>query len=658
MRRRTAILLLIILIGSRPESRADELQLSADVSRRQIYEGESVDLTLHVSGADKELAKPDLSGIRDATVEALGSNSRSSRTVSWINGRRQDHVQRARVFAYRLTPTGKGVFHPGPITLRHQGQTYTTDAPDVRITGIEQQDDVILTLSSTRDAVLIDEPFTISLSVSMRMLPGTYRGTDPILPADPPHLACDFLNPVDIRGLKGPDIRTFLQERLLSSPRTPGFLINEFTTRSDSFMNAFSFDFDGFGRPQRAKFKLDRAADTGTHADRWVYTISMTYLPTQEGSHTFGPAVFKGKVVTGVEAGNAQIREVYTIGPAVTVRVLPPPDEGRPECYVGTLGKDLTATAHLDTQICKVGDPLKLTLDITGPINKDTLRPPVLGLQSNLTERFRIYDDAVRTEPLPDGKRFTYRIRPLEAGTYEFPGVQVGYYDTEQRVYVVRTTDPIPLQANASAQVRDDAVIDTVTNRVELASQTQQRLLTRRRDDAVSAITLDPAGGRTPSRRSARHWLMLLLPGPLLCLVAALGMALWLRLPAVAVRQRRRLAWPKTRPRLQHALHRERRHPREARAEAVEATRHYLADRFDASRQGMAPNDVRHLLQQQNMADEIVQAVVAPLSALFDAAYAPEPPAGREGSETDHIRALTKALAALEKAAAQRGGTA
>jgi hypothetical protein len=38
------------------------------------------------------------------------------------------------------------------------------------------------------------------------------------------------------------------------------------------------------------------------------------------------------------------MKDVYTIGPAVTVRVIPPPDTGRPENFIGSVGKSLQAS--------------------------------------------------------------------------------------------------------------------------------------------------------------------------------------------------------------------------------------------------------------------------------------------------------------------------
>ena len=265
----------------------------------------------------------------------------------------------------------------------------------------------------------------------------------------------------------------------------------------------------------------------------------------------------------------------------------------------------------------------------------------------------------MRTEPIQGGKRFIYRVRPLVPGTYEFPGIQVGYYDKGQHAYVVRTTDPIPLQANAAAQVHEDNVIDTATNRIERTELTEQRLLTRRQDIAVSAITLDPAGGRPAAHRPLRTLLLQLLIGPGTCLLVALAVALWLRLPSVAARKRRQQAWPKARTRLRRAARRAHHHPAQARRAAVEATRQYVAERLGATRQAMAPHDIRSQLEQQALPNELVNALVDPLHLLFDAAYAPDKPgeAPDEGA-LEQINSLRKALGDVSKAMSKKGETA
>ena len=118
---RLAMLLLLILpLAGAVPLQAANLRLAADVTRDHIYLGETFDLNLLVSGADNGLQAPDLSGLSGATITLLGSESRSRRSVSWgSNNRLERYVTLARLFTYRIKPDAKGVYHPGPITLRH-----------------------------------------------------------------------------------------------------------------------------------------------------------------------------------------------------------------------------------------------------------------------------------------------------------------------------------------------------------------------------------------------------------------------------------------------------------------------------------------------------------------------------------------------------------
>ena len=80
---------------------------------------------------------------------------------------------------------------------------------------------------------------------------------------------------------------------------------------------------------------------------------------------------------------------------------------------------------------------------MTGPVSVSNLRAPLLNLQPGLTRDFRIYDDNVSVDTLPNGKRFKYRVRPTREGTLEFPPIKLAYYDTVARAYKTVTTDPV-----------------------------------------------------------------------------------------------------------------------------------------------------------------------------------------------------------------------
>ena len=56
------------------------------------------------------------------------------------------------------------------------------------------------------------------------------------------------------------------------------------------------------------------------------YRLELQYTPKEEGDYVFGPVTFKGFIPVSVdESGNADGRDIFAVGRAATVRVVPPP---------------------------------------------------------------------------------------------------------------------------------------------------------------------------------------------------------------------------------------------------------------------------------------------------------------------------------------------
>ncbi len=473
---------------------------------------------------------------------------------------------------------------------------------------------ISLTVRPDRDRILVDEPFRITLAIAIAPLPPPYHDIEPIHVNRPPRLEADFLTIADIKGLQQPDIRAFLEARArAASGRQPSFLINNY---ADFFQNP-------------ARFRLDPLREKRGGTNLWVYAQEFTYTPQAEGDYTFGPMIFKGAVITGVNPDkSARIEEIFAVAPAVTVRVTPPPETGRPAWFIGTVGRNLTAHAGFDTDVCKVGDPLTLTLDLTGAISLSNLRPPLLALQEELTRDFRIYDDNVTTTAIESGKRFTWRVRPIRAGTLEFPPIRVAYYDTALKSYQTVSTQPIPIQARATTQVVSDAPETPGSASLFLRS-----------DNAPVPAAATLSDVPSPLLPPARLLLPLFLSGPAVLLLAVTGRSLWRRRDIRRLARHRHRAAARARRRLADAS---------APGAAAAVLRDYLTDRLAATGHSLTPPEACRLLVANGVSDRQADAFRALLERLDEALYRP----GAEGGASAQEAAAL--LAAIEAALAGR----
>jgi hypothetical protein len=608
-----------------------DVTLKVAPSRNKIYLGETFNLNIEVNGADREVDSPDLSSLPPSETQLLGSHSNSRSSITIVNGRMSRESFEGRVFAFQIKPLSEGSFTTGPIRVKVAGKNYSNPGFTVHVSGVEKQDTVLASVTASSASVLVEEPFTVTLSVAVAELPDPYaESNEPIHPNLPPQVSADFLEVrQDLPGLKGPDLNQLLNGLIDQSGRQPSFALNNYQTRDfGGFGNLFG-DGDPF-KPRPIRFRLSPKKITVNSKKYREYTLSLNFTPTKEGEYTFGPAVFKGTVISDVTPNRQPVtKDVYTIGPAVTVRVVPPPDEGRPEWFVGTVGKALKASAAFDATTCKVGDPLTLTLELTGQVSTSNLRTPLLSLQPELLKDFRIYDDNVTSETLPDGKRFNYRVRPTREGTLEFPPVKIAYYDTERRAYVTVSTAPIPIQARATTQIATATDKQDVTSTGFLESQTIP---------LPAGITLTGQGARPdrllPSPRLARP---LLLTGPTLCILVALLPPFASLLASLRMRRRR-----------SGALHRAHLALRNARtADLVSrAVRGYLADRLNVLGRALTPAETASLLRQRHVADQTAAACGDLLARLDETLFRPD----STTSLSDIIQPLQGILTAIDAA--------
>ena len=114
-----------------------------------------------------------------------------------------------------------------------------------------------------------------------------------------------------------------------------------------------------------------------------------------------------------------------------------PPLSGRPAEYAGAVG-DLTIASRLDTQRGRVGDPMLLTVRVSGTGNVKLFPPPTIDIPwaslVRADERVRV-DSAARR--IRGSKEFDWLLTPRIAGELDLPPIRYGYFNPETRRYTV-----------------------------------------------------------------------------------------------------------------------------------------------------------------------------------------------------------------------------
>lgn len=114
-----------------------------------------------------------------------------------------------------------------------------------------------------------------------------------------------------------------------------------------------------------------------------------------------------------------------------------PPNVGRPPEYAGAVG-DLAIAARLDTRRGRVGDPILLTVSLSGTGNVKLFPPPKLDIPwaslVRADERVNV-DTAARK--IRGTKEFDWVLTPKIAGELDVPPIRYGYFNPDTRRYEV-----------------------------------------------------------------------------------------------------------------------------------------------------------------------------------------------------------------------------
>jgi hypothetical protein len=375
---------------------------------------------------------------------------------------------------------------PGP-PIEVAGQKYQGPQLSLQVLDPSEQDIVVLEMSAKPENVYPLQPFVVTLTLALKPLPEPHTQRDPlsVLAKQMPHLSLPWADDEALpEGVTASEpAGTWLQPILSAGRNAYGFGINNFHTNGGRRYGSLSgggFGFPGFpsindlfgdgGFPdpstmfsmlndeRRAAFLPEsrralREDRQGGMVEYWEYSIKRTFTAEMLGPKAFGPATMKGIFATRVRPGGGLEGErIYALARAITVDVRDAPLAGRPDSYVGAIGR-LEATVELTPTQVKVGDPLTLTISMRGDGTLANTTPPKLDGVPAIADAFKVYEATQETET--GIRRFTYSLRPRRAGISEFPAVPVSYFDIQQEKYVTIQTEPIAIQVAAANTLAD-----------------------------------------------------------------------------------------------------------------------------------------------------------------------------------------------------------
>lgn len=408
------IVLLALLALTLPEMLAADVR--ATISRDVTVPNEPVRFEIRVEGGRPSAPPRD---IRADGVNVSYVGSSQSNQITFSNGRMRTVSEV--IYNYRVTPDRAGTFTIPAVEVEVDGQVLRTQPVALRVENDRRGG----------GAVGGEAPITrIGFAEIVLSKKTAYIGET--IPAE---------------------VRLYVDSRIRWQPESMPSLEGEGFTKT-------KMPEPEQKREQRDGLAYDvlvfRTAITPSRAG--TLKIGPTELPFQaqipraqpnrrrSGGGFFGEDFFNDPFFGGFGAVERRVAKAEV----VELEVKPLPVAGRPESFSGAVG-DFSISADGSPKSVKVGDPLTMTVSISGRGNFDRMGAPVLAEPTGWrtyppSSNFQSEDDV----GLRGTKTFQIAVIP-ETKKTQMPQFEFSYFDPKQEQYVTKTTEPSPLTVQGSA---------------------------------------------------------------------------------------------------------------------------------------------------------------------------------------------------------------
>jgi hypothetical protein len=147
-----------------------------------------------------------------------------------------------------------------------------------------------------------------------------------------------------------------------------------------------------------------------------------------------------------------------------TVVFRTPPAEGRPDSFSGAVGEGFTIAVSADRSVVRTGDPIRLTIDVRGDADLDTVSLPRLADSGLAADDFKIPAGTVAGIVEDGFKRFEVILRANNDQVREIPPIAFSWFNPELGQYETTRSRPIALSVRPATVV---SAADVVSARTE-----------------------------------------------------------------------------------------------------------------------------------------------------------------------------------------------
>lgn len=581
------ILMLLACYFYHVPSLAAQVTADALIQEGPLYVGDPFTLQIRVSGSDQP-EPPDLSGLDDFLVQYQGGSQNNSSSITYINGQITKTVSRGFVFSYQLTPEQTGTLTIPALFIQADGRTVRTRPITVTVLKPETTDNIKLQLFLSEDHCYMGESVTLTVIWYLRQDVRSFNFVIPLLDKT------DWFYFID------PEINQKSSKKYYRIPLADSEVIAE-----------------------QGKDSLDGTQYT-------TITFSKVLIPKKPGDLSIEPATvaceilsgyrqsqrrrpFGGDFFSGVFGGRQGIyKKVVVPSNALHLKVNQVPIQGKPANFAGHIGKYKISSKATPTDV-NVGDPITLTITLSGPEYPDQVFLPPLSNQANLARDFKIPQERATGETRGKTRVFTQTLRALRPDVKQIPSIELPYFDTTAGKYKIAKTPPIPITVKSTRIV---TALDAEGRSLPMVSSNEVETWTKGiayNYEDLSVIQNQRTGFilvRSPA------WMISAMVPPILYLMILLTTLIIRKKQADPQAMLAKKAFSKLCADLKTDAHLE--YEKLKIDNVLDALRHYLGAKLRMSSQAIVFGDVYSILAEKGVSKELLNA----LKSIFDACEA------------------------------------
>ena len=373
------------------------------LSKQSVHVGEPITLRLQISTTSR-VAAPDLSGWKDFSVRQTGSMNSSGGTTIIINGRPVQRGNASQIYDYELIARKTGALQLPAIKVTVDGTTHSTPARTIVSQAPPDLPDFKLRLSTPKMTAYVGEPIEVSLVFYYRA-----------------------------------QLKNNIQTTMSPFDKLDAFHV---------------YDPDG-EQGAGGRVEILDGRQYNTHVFRKIL------IPKSSGAADLGMAT----IVFYAKTGERNVRNFFgqvvrepvyerqiVASQPMMLNVLDVPSAGRPSSFAGHIGEYEIQAQASPTEV-NVGDPITLTVALSGPPHLDHVKLPALAEQPQLAALFKIPVERESGKVQGSRKVFTQTIRALNEAVSEIPPIELPFFDTRAGEYRIAKSQAIPLTVNATRVV-------------------------------------------------------------------------------------------------------------------------------------------------------------------------------------------------------------